>query len=320
MSLFKIYNPSVFQGKLDSNNYFEGWYFKHVSQDYQQVLSIIPGISLSSDSHAFIQIINGKSGETHYLEFSKDEFIPNPKEFRVQIGKNFFSASEIILDIDRQGVKLNGSLRYTDSVKWPVTLFSPGIMGWYRFVPYMECYHGVVSVNHKIEGQLSGLGQVFNFTSGAGYIEKDWGTSMPEQWVWLHANSFADSSTALMLSVAKIPWKGKFFVGFLCFLATENRIYRFFTYNQTKIIHATLSGKEFSIVLKNKKFSIEIEASQNIAGDLKAPVQGRMDRYIKESIDSTVRFKLFDRKNKDIASGTSKQAGLEIVGDVISLL
>ena len=27
-----------------------------------------------------------------------------------------------------------------------------GIMGWYRFVPFMQCYHGVVSLNHKLNG------------------------------------------------------------------------------------------------------------------------------------------------------------------------
>lgn len=59
MSLRK-YKPEVFQGNLKKKNYFEGWYFKNVTQDLSCTLSIIPGISLvENDPHAFIQI-NGQ--------------------------------------------------------------------------------------------------------------------------------------------------------------------------------------------------------------------------------------------------------------------
>ena len=48
-------------------------------------------------------------------------------------------------------------------------------MGWYRFVPFMECFHGVVSLNHELEGDFLIENQVFSFDGGKGYIEKDWG-------------------------------------------------------------------------------------------------------------------------------------------------
>ena len=35
---------------------------------------------------------------------------------------------------------------------YPGTIFSPGIMGWYSFVPFMECKHGIVSINHDLTG------------------------------------------------------------------------------------------------------------------------------------------------------------------------
>jgi hypothetical protein len=59
----KIYNPEVFQVSLKTSNYFEGWYFKHVSDDLETIYSFIPGISLTdSNRHAFIQVINGITG------------------------------------------------------------------------------------------------------------------------------------------------------------------------------------------------------------------------------------------------------------------
>ena len=56
----KVHRPWAFQGSLRRRDYFEGWYFKHVSADLTQVWSFIPGISLSKGKrHAFIQVING---------------------------------------------------------------------------------------------------------------------------------------------------------------------------------------------------------------------------------------------------------------------
>jgi len=64
----KAGNPEMFQGNKKKKRYFEGWYFKMVSEDGQSILSIIPGISLSSDGseqHAFIQVIDGKTVSNH---------------------------------------------------------------------------------------------------------------------------------------------------------------------------------------------------------------------------------------------------------------
>ena len=320
MSLFKLYHPPVFQGNLRKSDYFEGWYFKQVSADHQQVLAIIPGISLSQDPHAFIQLIDGKSGSTNYLTFPVSEFKAHQRKFEVIIGKNYFSDSRLELNIDQDEIRLSGEITFPEIRTWPVSLIRPGIMGWYRFVPYMECYHGVVSVNHRITGSLSGPDHQYRFDNGYGYIEKDWGTSFPEQWIWLHANCFPQEDAALMVSVAKIPWRGRFFVGFIGFLQVKDQLYRFFTYNRSKLVHAVRRENEIELTFTNRQHSLAIKARQLIAGELKAPVLGNMDRYIKESIDSEVHYVLKDRNGEIISQGTSAQAGLEIVGDVISLL
>ena len=67
-----VFRPWAFQGSISRRNYFEGWYFKHVSADKRQVWSFIPGISLSSEGrHAFIQVLNGLTAESHVYEFVK---------------------------------------------------------------------------------------------------------------------------------------------------------------------------------------------------------------------------------------------------------
>jgi len=54
---YKIKHPEIFQGHLNKDRYFEGWYFKYISQDGLVSFACIPGISLNKkDAHAFIQI------------------------------------------------------------------------------------------------------------------------------------------------------------------------------------------------------------------------------------------------------------------------
>ncbi|NHB83865.1 hypothetical protein G7085_02035 [Tessaracoccus sp. HDW20] len=42
----------------------------------------------------------------------------------------------------------------------------PGIMGWYGYVPVMECRHGIVSFGHDLEGTLIVEGRPTSFQGG----------------------------------------------------------------------------------------------------------------------------------------------------------
>lgn len=45
-------------------------------------------------------------------------------------------------------------------------------MGPFAFVPFMECYHGIVSMDHIIQGELEIDGATVDFSNGRGYMEK----------------------------------------------------------------------------------------------------------------------------------------------------
>ena len=42
-------------------------------------------------------------------------------------------------------------------------------MGWYAYVPTMECFHGILSMNHTLTGQLTLNKSKLNFDGGKGY-------------------------------------------------------------------------------------------------------------------------------------------------------
>ncbi len=88
-------------------------------------------------------------------------------------------------------------------------------MGWYAFVPFMECYHAVIGFDHPLEGKININGNEIDFTGGRGYIEKDYGKSFPSYYIWMQSNHFETEEISVMASVAKIPWLGSSFDGFV---------------------------------------------------------------------------------------------------------
>lgn len=319
----KLGNTTIFQGNKKKNEYFEGWYFKMVSKDETSIVSIIPGISLSADGkekHAFIQIIDGKTAETSYYSFSIEEFSFSKKEFAIKISNNYFSKDSIILNIDQKGEKITGKVKMNNTVRYKSgRLFNPGIMGWYRFVPFMECYHGVVSLTHNLNGSLQIKDKVHNFDKGKGYIEKDYGSSMPSSWIWMQSNHFTESESSIMLSIANIPWLGKSFNGFLGFFYHQDKIYHFATYRSTKLKLEIISENELLINITNRKHKFILNVISNNTGLLKAPVEGSMDRRIPESIDATIKITMLDKKGNVILKDSTNIAGLEMVGDYYEL-
>ncbi len=118
MGLYKIFHPEMFQGHLKKKNYFEGWFLKHCSTDQGHVISVIPGIALNSnDSHAFIQIIDGISGETHYISYPVETFQWDRRNFKIQVGHSSFSLEGISLNIENESTK-------TVQGKWIISILS----------------------------------------------------------------------------------------------------------------------------------------------------------------------------------------------------
>lgn len=315
----KIYNPPEFQGGLKKRHYFEGWYLKHVSADLTNSISFIPGISLSKDPHSFIQILNGLTGESFYIRHDLKDFSYEPGKFAVRIGESFFSDQYSEVNIINDKINVSGKIEYMNMLSYPVKLINPGIMGWYSFVPFMECKHGIVSVNHNLTGTIELNSQVIDFTNGKGYIEKDWGTSFPESWIWIHCNNFDSEDASFMLSVAKIPWIGKYFIGFLGFLHNEEKFYNFATYNRSRVTRLEKTDNSLEIGILNKGFIIDATIKINKLSDLKAPRLGVMERYMKESVDSDLEIKMKHRKQARILNLSGKRAGVEITGEIETL-
>ncbi len=310
-----FFNPEQFQGWGKKRKYFEGWYFKMINADETCAIAIIPGIAMDEQGNkqAFIQVLDGKKETSVYHKFAGALFKPRPGRFFITIDKNNFSENN--LSVDLPGLK--GKLEFSKIVPWPKPFYSPGIMGPYAFVPFMECYHGIVSMDHIVSGSIELNEETIDFTNGRGYTEKDWGRSFPSAYFWMQSNHFGEPGISIKASVAKIPWIRKAFVGFIAGLWLHDRLIRFTTYNRSVLRKSFADDKKVELVIENRNFRIEILARREAATALASPILGFMDGRIEESMTATIEVQLTGVKDKRILfQETGRNAGLEVAGKI----
>ena len=317
-----VWMPDLYHGHGKSSDFFEGWYLKLVDRHKRHVHAIIPGVFLGRQgqkSHCFVQVLDGLTGHSTYHSYPLSDFHASRHAFNVQVGPNRFSSDHMSLNIESSDRALHGDLALCGVTPWPVTLTSPGIMGWYAFVPFMECYHGVVSLDHGLEGALEIDGQQVDFTGGRGYTEKDWGQAFPRAWLWAQTNHFSAPGTCLTASVATIPWLRTAFRGFIVGLWHAGRLYRFATYTGAKIESLRLTDTHAVLRVTDGRHALDVKADRPEGGLLHAPYRTDMLRRVTESLTATVDVRLTaldGGPSHVLFEDTGHFAGLEINGDL----
>lgn len=145
-----------------------------------------------------------------------------------------------------------------------------------------------------------------------GYIEKDWGYSFPKSYIWCQGNNFKKRNASFMMSIADVPFKLFTFKGVICVLLIDNEEFKFTTYNNTKLVEYQVTEDFFNITLKKNLYSLNIKSKYSKGLKLAAPVKGKMDKDIFESISASVTVTL-KKENEIIFCDTSTMCGLEIV-------
>jgi len=317
-----IFYPEAFQGQGKTRHYFEGWYFKIIDRKAENIMAVIPGISIEDNakSSCFIQVMDANKAESFYLRYAIRKFSYLKNKFQISIGENHFSGDSMTLDISKDGLEMKGRLEFGELSFWPKSIISPGAMGWYSYIPFMECYHGVISMDHHISGELEINGKTIDYNEGKGYIEKDWGRSFPQGWVWAQSNHFSAKKASIMLSVAKIPFKRFSFTGFICGLMVNDKFYIFATYTGAKIKKIDISQRQAEICLEDKRHVLNIKTINSVSATLASPEMGAMGGRINESIRAIIEVSLFDkRKGKPIFTDKSNIGALEIVNPQVLL-
>lgn len=306
---FKINSVKYFHGMDKKISYFEGWYLKHQSNSH--TIAFIPAFHINADGKqsASIQII--MDGSSHFIEFPVESFYASQNRFYVKVGNNIFSHKGILIDIEINGLSINGKLIYG-----PFTMLKRDIMGPFRLIPFMQCNHGVLSLMHDVYGTLFVNDERIDYNKDIGYIEKDWGSSFPKSYLWTQCNKFSNDNLAknrlsskncsVMLSLAEIPLLNLKFTGCICAVYYKGNEYILATYLGVKI----LKYNEREVIIKQNDYCLIITVLNENAHCLKAPSLGSMTRVIKESPSSKIRYQFYIR-NQLVFDRISSQAGYE---------
>ena len=344
-----VRHPEAFHGRGVGSGFFEGWYIKLVSADRAQRWAVIPGVfrglATGDDGggtrdEAFVQVLDGLTGRSWYHRFPAEALVASDDGFDVRIAGNHFSPDGVTLDLPQ----LRGRIDYTSPLEpWPVTVREPGIMGWYGLVPFMECFHGIVSFGHGLAGTLEVEGAATSFDGGRGYIEKDWGKAFPAGYVWLASNHIDASAglsasatgdgtdapalserqrdeASLIASVAIIPWLGGSFRGSIIGFRHGGRLHKWTTYNRSKERRLIIDDTHVRWTVEGPDGVLELDAERVRGGLLHAPLRTAMHQRVEETLDARVAFRHLDHDGTVLLEGTAECAGLEVYGDTDRLL
>ena len=319
-----ILHPERYHGSPRKRGpFFEGWYYKLVDASERQRWAVIPGIFLGerdASREAFVQVLDGSTGRATYHAYRTDEFRAARDAFDVRVGASRFGAEALALRIDSPERPIDGELRFRGPVPWPVRWRSPGIMGPYAWVPFMECYHGVPSLDHSIEGSLRIAGERIDFSGGRGYLEKDWGQAFPAAYVWMQTNHFETRGTSLSASIAIIPWLRSSFRGFIVGLLHEGVLHRFATYTGAQTEALAIDDEHVTWSVRDRRLRLEMVAARAAGGLLASPVRTEMHKRVDETLSAEVSIRLSRRDGGVLFEGRGRCAGLEVHGDLERLL
>ncbi|OPZ71430.1 MAG: hypothetical protein BWY83_01155 [bacterium ADurb.Bin478] len=283
-------------------------------------LAVIPGISLcrnAAQSHAFVQVLQGDSGRTLYSRYPVAQFHAEEKRSDLTIGPNRFTSQGVELDLKAQDWRITGGLSFSDPVVWPITWRAPGVMGWYAWAPFMQCYHGILSLDHTLHGVLNIQGEQVDLTGGRGYMEKDWGCSFPSAYIWMQSNHFEKPGTSFTASIARIPWLHRSFTGFLVGLHHDQHLYTFATYTGAVIEKLVVADNEIIFIIRSSDYRLTVHAFRALTGSLRAPAAAGMTNRIAETLSGKVLLRLQTiREGRVLLEQVGRQAGMDAAGDL----
>lgn len=342
-----VFNPEGYHGPetwttsgSKADGFFEGWYYKMVTVT-GQTLVVIPGVihgkvaSNGTAGFAFVMVVDPTEAaaqrvQLHRYSLQDVAASHNEQGWSLQIGPNTFSKHSLLLAMNRSGQMIHGRVDMLNTSPWPATLLLPDVMGWFAWLPGMECRHGVVSLHSSTRGAIFFGREEVRLDGGVAYIEKDWGSSFPKTWVWIQSNHFVREGGGyeegtLLLSIASIPFPSDKieairFRGFLgcLWLPQLGGLFRFATYTgaviEKLVTSANRSRVEIVIRSAQHRLLVSAEGDRQAAALLHGPTPGgKFEPFVNEMLGASVAVQLIRLSDgRIIFQGRGGHSGLEI--------
>lgn len=290
---------------MKKNKYFEGWYFK--ISDRKVTLAIIIGYS---ETMAFIQTLDTYTNQRQMIKYSLSDFKIDKEKFCLKIKDNLFTPEKIILNLSMGEVKIRAVLENGEFTRLKSSPYAPTIMGPFSYFKNMECNHGIISLCHQVTGRLI-INQQKLDINGIGYIEKDWGHSFPQKYLWLQSNDCLQTKAAVFLALAKITIGKISFTGIIMTLLVKDKQYKIASYYGAYLKRIEMKNGNYYLIIKQYPYRLYFKIIPKLGSELKAPQLGRMTDTVKESLDSQVSLLVY-KQHQRIGRYDFVSCGLEL--------
>lgn len=300
----------VFRKKDSKHPYFEGYYFKFIN-DRKEVVILIAGISISStEKYSFIQVASNYEEDVVLYKFPLTDLKYSEDSFNFKIGNNEFGRNKISISVD----DISAEIQLKNGIQWKRSFINPNIMGFLSFVPRVECKHDVITIDTEVTGYIELAKHKIAFKKGDGYIEKNWGSSFPKNYMWLHANQFKNSQLSVQFALAKPKWlflRPQVYIGYVM----NGKIIHYGTH-RLSLVRAR-SDKDCILITINKlnyKILIKVwnNSPVNLIGPKKGVLKSKIAEYLNSNVQLTVMKKKLFKKNEEIIRDTSKLSTTEM--------
>lgn len=284
--MFSINKPSSLQGGFDRKKYFEGWFHKIYSAKYKASIILIYGYTTgnSAKKFGFIQV-HIPNQKVLIMYFDKNEVFCDPNQHIVRMGEHILTTNKI--DIKTQEIDIQ--LHLTDNQS--IHTFKNS-MGYSYVIPNLPCYHAILNKSHFVSGEINTKNTSFVMNQDMGYLEKNWGTSFPENYIWLHAVDPNNVEVNLLFSQAEIKWMGSTFLRHLGYLNFENECIDLRQLKNSVVSCSFVSSKKQLIHISSKLIELEISIILGQQVLFKGPEDGALQRDIIHYTDAIIEVKL----------------------------
>ncbi len=277
-----------FKGFGNRRAYFEVWYLKFIL-DSQTTLSLIPSLHRREEViHGHLQIVLSQGDDVMTRSFTypaADLSMGSP--FHFKLGCNDFTSRQIT--VDESGFRL---LAHIDSVR----PYPGNIMGPFRFFhPIMPCNHGLLVTGGNAAIDIQSTKLTGSFTARL-YVEKDWGDTFPERYIWAHAE-FPDEDCSLFFSAAAVAVGNVKFPGFIANIVLDGRDHTFATWNLSAL-KITGNSQDIQIAMSNQKMKVILRTKPRHTVSLQSPDNGLMESAILEALSAPLSLILEDESGR----------------------
>jgi hypothetical protein len=304
--MLEKYKPNSIRGNFERNKYFEGWFQKVYSKEHNASFILIYGYATqNSDDHfGFLQVLVPDQ-EPEIAYFPKYEVSCDIEQHIFRLGHNLLTKESIHINTHSFSIDLKLKNLH------PLRTFKNS-MGYAYFIPNLPCYHSVLTTAQNVSGEIQHNGVYYSLNNGMGYLEKNWGTTFPESYFWIHAVDPNNPARSLLFSKAKIVWLGKTYIKHVGYLCLDGQQIELRELKNFSVSNSNVSPENQIIQMRSASAQIDLSLDYGREVVFHGPKDGALSRLIQHKTDVKIEVLLNyeNRKHKYQMVGNFEDIGL----------